>query len=69
VHETAVQRLIDTTGMARADAEREVLTGKQPAGRLIPAERVAALIEFLCGPDADDVSGAVLPIDGGWSAV
>jgi 3-hydroxybutyrate dehydrogenase len=68
VHEAAMQELIASTGVSRIDAEREVLTGKQPTGRLIPADRVAALVEFLCGPDGTDISGAVLPIDGGWSA-
>jgi 3-hydroxybutyrate dehydrogenase len=30
---------------------------------------VAALIAFLCGDDARDITGAALPIDGGWSAL
>ena len=67
VHETALATLVEK-GMARADAEREILIGKQPSARLIPADRVAALVEFLCGPDAADITGAVLPVDGGWAA-
>jgi 3-hydroxybutyrate dehydrogenase len=35
---------------------------------LIAPENVAALIVFLCGPESADITGAVLPIDGGWSA-
>jgi hypothetical protein len=23
---------------------------------------------FLCGPDASDINGAALPVDGAWSA-
>jgi 3-hydroxybutyrate dehydrogenase len=56
-----------TKALARADAERQLLQGKQPSGRFIAAEQVAALMVFLCGPDAADITGAVLPIDGGWS--
>ena len=67
VHEASVAALL-AKGVARVDAEREILIGKQPTARLIPADRVAALVEFLCGPDAADITGAVLPIDGGWSA-
>ena len=40
----------------------------QPTGRFIPAENVAALMVFLCGPESGDITGAVLPIDDGWSA-
>jgi NAD(P)-dependent dehydrogenase (short-subunit alcohol dehydrogenase family) len=29
---------------------------------------VAALMVFLCGPDAGDINGAALPVDGAWSA-
>ena len=54
--------------LSRADAERRLLAGKQPTGRLIAAEDVAALMVFLCGPESADITGAALPIDGGWSA-
>jgi 3-hydroxybutyrate dehydrogenase len=66
VHEAAVAALIEG-GAAREAAEQTVLRGKQPTGRLIPAEHVAALVEFLCSPEAAHITGAVLPIDGGWS--
>lgn len=67
VHEASIAAMV-AAGVARADAEREILSGKQPTARLIPADRVAAMVEFLCGSDAADITGAVLPIDGGWSA-
>ena len=43
--------------------------GKQPTGRFVAAEHVASLIVFLCGPEAADITGSALPIDGGWSAL
>lgn len=67
VHEATVAAAM-VEGLSRADAERRLLSGKQPTGRFIGAEHVAALIAFLCGPEAADITGAVLPIDGGWSA-
>lgn len=67
VHEAAVRSLIGRGNLSRVQAEREVLRGKQPTGRFIAAGGVAAMVEFLCGPDAADITGAVLPIDGGWS--
>ena len=56
-------------GLSRTDAERRLLAGKQPTGKLIAADDVAALMEFLCGPESGSITGAVLPVDGGWSSV
>jgi 3-hydroxybutyrate dehydrogenase len=66
VHDATIQEMMAHAGLSRADAERRFLAGKQPTGRFIAAADVAALMIFLCG--ADSVTGAVLPIDGGWSA-
>jgi 3-hydroxybutyrate dehydrogenase len=68
VHEAALQQLMDVGSRGLADAERALLAGKQPTGRLIAPENVAALIAFLCSPEASDITGAVLPVDGAWSA-
>ena len=67
VHEAAMQRVMADTGMRREDAERSVLAGKQPTARFVSATSVAALVEFLCRPEAADITGAAMPIDGGWS--
>ena len=68
VHDATIQSMMARDGLSRADSERRFLTGKQPTGRFIAAEQVAALMVFLCGTDGGDITGAVLPIDGGWSA-
>jgi 3-hydroxybutyrate dehydrogenase len=67
VHEARLHDLI-AEGVSAAEAEQELLTGKQPTGRLIAPEHVAALMVFLCGPESHAITGAVLPIDGAWSA-
>jgi 3-hydroxybutyrate dehydrogenase len=68
VHESAIEDAMATRGVPWEAAERTLLAGKQPTGRLIGAEQVAGLMVFLCGPDSGDITGAVLPIDGGWSS-
>lgn len=68
IHDASVAALVAARGLSDADAVREVLRGKQPSGRLIGVDNVAALIAFLSGPESADITGAVLPIDGGWSA-
>jgi enoyl-[acyl-carrier protein] reductase III len=40
---------------------------RNPAGRLVTPEDVAAAVAFLCSPDAEMVRGHTLVIDGGFS--
>jgi 2-keto-3-deoxy-L-fuconate dehydrogenase len=47
---------------------RVEVTARQPIGRLGKAEEVASLVRYLCSHEAEFVNGAVLPIDGGWTA-
>lgn len=68
VHEAAIGTLMSTQGLPRTEAERIFFQGKQPTGRFIDADAVAALMVFLCSDDARDITGAALPVDGGWSA-
>jgi len=68
VHEAHVEALMMNEGLDRAAAEGRVLAGKQPTGRFVSPDGVAGLMVFLCGPDAADITGAVLPVDGGWSS-
>jgi 2-keto-3-deoxy-L-fuconate dehydrogenase len=47
---------------------RADLNQRQPMGRLGRPEEIASLALFLCLPTADFINGAVVPIDGGWTA-
>jgi enoyl-[acyl-carrier protein] reductase III len=40
---------------------------RNPAGRLVSPEDVAACVTFLCSPEADMIRGQTLVVDGGWS--
>jgi 3-hydroxybutyrate dehydrogenase len=45
-----------------------VLLDRSAIKRLIEPEQVAALVLWLCGEHASAMTGAALPIDGGWTA-
>jgi Dehydrogenases with different specificities (related to short-chain alcohol dehydrogenases) len=49
------------------ESTRDYLAARQPTGRFVAMEGVGALVVFLCSPVARDITGATLPIDGGWS--
>jgi enoyl-[acyl-carrier protein] reductase III len=40
---------------------------RNPAGRIVTPDDVAAAVAFLCSDDADMVRGQTLVVDGGWS--
>jgi 3-hydroxybutyrate dehydrogenase len=47
---------------------REVILAAQPTRRFVEVEEVAALAVYLCGEHACSITGAAIPIDGGWTA-
>ena len=47
----------------------EVVAEYQPLGRLVEAEEVADAVLFLCSDNASFITGADLPVDGGYSAL
>ena len=54
--------------LAQADdpvAERAALEARQPLGRLVTPEEVAAAIVYLASPAASSVTGTALAVDGG----
>ncbi|KXS12240.1 putative 3-hydroxybutyrate dehydrogenase [Gonapodya prolifera JEL478] len=46
----------------------DVMCAPMPQKRLLDTEEVAGVVGFLCGEEARGINGAVLPIDGGWTA-
>ncbi|MBI3716519.1 MAG: 3-hydroxybutyrate dehydrogenase [Betaproteobacteria bacterium] len=67
-----VEKQIPDTAKARGISEeqviRDVLLAAQPTKKFVTVEEVAALTAFLCGANAASITGAVLPIEGGWTA-
>jgi len=58
-----VARLVEAGRIDRGRLERRI-----PLGRLADPAEIAETAWFLCSPAASYVTGAVLSVDGGWSA-
>ncbi|WP_404953928.1 3-hydroxybutyrate dehydrogenase [Streptomyces sp. 147326] len=55
-------------GIAHEDVVTDVLLERTAIKRLIEPEEVAAVAVWLCGPLTGYITGASLPVDGGWGA-
>lgn len=55
-------------GVAPEDVVTDVLLERTAIKRLIEPEEVAAVAVWLCGPLTGYITGASLPVDGGWGA-
>ncbi|HUZ20362.1 MAG TPA: SDR family oxidoreductase [Acidimicrobiales bacterium] len=62
-----VTRLLDQA--ADPGAERAALVARQPHGRLVQPEEVAAAIAYLASPAAASTVGSALEVDGGMAGV
>ena len=67
-----VEKQIPDTARARGISEeavrRDVLLASQPTKKFVTVEEIAGFTRFLCTDTAASITGAVLPIEGGWTA-
>jgi 3-hydroxybutyrate dehydrogenase len=57
-----------THGIDEAEVVEKIMLTRAAVKRLIEPEEVAELMAFLCSPAAGFITGASIPIDGGWTA-
>jgi 3-hydroxybutyrate dehydrogenase len=55
-------------GGSTEEAIDAMLTEKQPSRRLSSPAEIARLAVWLCADEAHNITGAAIPIDGGWTA-
>ena len=57
-----------TRGITEEEVIKNVLLAAQPTKQFVSIEQVASLAAYLASDEAASINGAILPIDGGWTA-
>jgi 3-hydroxybutyrate dehydrogenase len=72
VHTPLVQKQIEDMAkkdnISVKDATVKLLSEKEPSKRFTYAEDIAAMVIFLCGDNAGNITGSAYTMDGAWSA-
>ncbi|WP_348268890.1 SDR family oxidoreductase [Edaphobacter sp. DSM 109919] len=63
-----VEGYLDKYHAHEKEKVRAELVARQPIGRLGTPEDIASLVRYLCSREAEFINGALIPIDGGWTA-
>jgi NAD(P)-dependent dehydrogenase (short-subunit alcohol dehydrogenase family) len=66
--DASVANIVRLTGRSEDEARR-ILARMSPQGRFVRPEEVAPIVRLLVRDDAGSITGAVIPIDGGASAL
>jgi len=55
-------------GIPESEVIEKIMLERSAIKRLIAPEEVAELVAYLCTPAAELITGASIPLDGGWTA-
>lgn len=53
--------------MTREDVIKKVFLSEQPTKEFVTIEEIAGVASFLCSEAAKSITGAMIPVDGGWT--
>lgn len=57
----------DKTNMSLEEAKKDLFTNATPTRKINDPSQIAGMILFLCSPDADNMTGTSIPMDGGMT--
>lgn len=66
--ENQIPDTMKTRGMTRDQVINDVLLASTPQRKFVMPDQVGAIVAFLCSEAASTMTGANLPVDGGWTA-
>lgn len=66
--EAQIPDTMKARGLTKEQVITDVLLEAQPTKQFVTIEQVAGLAAFLCSDVAASITGAIIPIDGGWTA-
>ena len=69
VHTPFVEGYLEKYHAHEKDKIRAELNARQPMGRMGKPEEVAAMVRYICSNEAEFMTGSLLTIDGGWTAM
>lgn len=69
VHTPFVEAYLDKYHKHEKDKVRAEVHARQPIGRMGKPDEIAHMVLYLCSDEAEFVTGSILTIDGGWTAL
>ena len=66
--EAQIPDTMKARNMTEEEVKRDVMLRAQPTKKFVSVEEVAGYAVFLCSETAKNITGAMLSMDGGWSA-
>ena len=66
--ESQIPATMEARGLTKEQVINDVMLAAQPTKQFVTVDEVAAFAIFLSGDMAKNITGAILPIDGGWTA-
>ena len=69
VHTPFVEGYLEKFHKSEKDKVRQEVHARQPIGRMGRPDEIAHLVLYMCSDEAEYMQGAVVAIDGGWTAL